>query len=142
LLCCSLPEEATMSGSIVDLPTEVLDYIFDYLPFNDKKRVRLVCRQWYNQLSSPRFFKATALWLDLERAQRLKDTLLCAADQRKIQCIRLDDMTRTASEEDILPMMQVFEACRFSLVKLSFLCSEVAQCPLQQLTVECMNSGE
>uniref|UniRef100_A0A182JCE4 F-box domain-containing protein n=1 Tax=Anopheles atroparvus TaxID=41427 RepID=A0A182JCE4_ANOAO len=76
------------------------DYIFGYLPLEDQKNARLICRQWNQHLSSPRYYKNTKLQLAAGNKYLVYDDLLRAAGQRKIHCIELTELTSTASEEE------------------------------------------
>uniref|UniRef100_A0AAG5DJI8 F-box domain-containing protein n=1 Tax=Anopheles atroparvus TaxID=41427 RepID=A0AAG5DJI8_ANOAO len=111
-----------MSRNILDLPTEVLDHIFEYLPLEDQKNARQVCRQFNQQLSSPRYYKNTKLRFERGVRYLINDDLLRAAGQGKIHCIELIEWDSTASEEEIDDMVQLFEASRFSLETLSLCC--------------------
>ncbi|XP_062711005.1 uncharacterized protein LOC115267150 [Aedes albopictus] len=57
--------------SLNDLPVEVLEHIFSYLPLSDRKAVSLVCQVWNEIVFSRRFMKSVALnvIMDWEQSQ-------------------------------------------------------------------------
>uniref|UniRef100_A0A182J9K0 Uncharacterized protein n=1 Tax=Anopheles atroparvus TaxID=41427 RepID=A0A182J9K0_ANOAO len=67
----------------------------------DQKNARQVCRQFNQQLSSPRYYKNTKLRFERGVRYLINDDLLRAAGQGKIHCIELIEWDSTASEEEI-----------------------------------------
>ncbi|KXJ71494.1 hypothetical protein RP20_CCG020393 [Aedes albopictus] len=57
--------------SLNDLPVEILEQIFSYLPLSDRKAVSLVCQAWNEIVFSRRFMKSVALnvIMDWEQSQ-------------------------------------------------------------------------
>uniref|UniRef100_A0A182J6W3 F-box domain-containing protein n=1 Tax=Anopheles atroparvus TaxID=41427 RepID=A0A182J6W3_ANOAO len=105
---------------ISDLPTEMTDHIFSFLPFADQKSARLVCRHWHQQLSSSRFWKATKLRLALCKGKEWSvDDLLRAAGQGKFTCIEVVCGYHTTDNRSFI-VMKLLEASSFSLEELQF----------------------
>uniref|UniRef100_A0A182J6P1 F-box domain-containing protein n=1 Tax=Anopheles atroparvus TaxID=41427 RepID=A0A182J6P1_ANOAO len=115
-------EAATMSTSILDLPTEVLDHIFDFLPFINRQHAKLVCRRWNQLLSAPRYMKATQLNLTPDFHRRWSaDDLLRFASQGKLHSIRLVEASGRGdnfSQESLASIVQLLEAGCYSLEKI------------------------
>uniref|UniRef100_A0A182IQ31 F-box domain-containing protein n=1 Tax=Anopheles atroparvus TaxID=41427 RepID=A0A182IQ31_ANOAO len=142
-------QPARTMNSILILPNEVLDHIFSYLITEDLKRSKLVCRRWYHQLTSPRYWKMMRLQLEPCRlTQGITDALVQDAEEGKYNCIELFDPTPNGlpSQESVESTVKLLEACGFSLYDLRLTdCSKSTlaivsrtmgkMCRLQHLTV-------